>query len=204
MVPLGAVGDVRRSQRAADPQPLQHVSGGRHPGTPGREQLPAGHRPHATTGRQGVAPLHACEWTEMAYLELQAGHTAMYSSASPSSWCSSCWPRSTRAGRLPLGRDPGRSHVPLERGHRRLGGARVSFQFSGRGVKIRLGPLPTRSAPTNARWTSTSSPRSASSCWSGGKQECDADCGVRQAQRRGGTPRREAACRPANSACGRS
>ena len=45
----------------------------------------------------------ASEWTELTYLQLQAGNQAIFVFAPNGPWCSSswCWPPSTKAGRCP-------------------------------------------------------------------------------------------------------
>ena len=79
MVPLGAAGRRPRDQRAAGPDPLQHV-----PRRVDQRQRRAGRQLGRGDRRRWRSwPTTSCpqsmayEWTELAYLELQAGNTAM-------------------------------------------------------------------------------------------------------------------------------
>ena len=78
MVPLGSVADGPRDQRAAGADAVQHVSRrlDQRRATPG---ISSGQAIDVmrTAGPRRAAPVDGTEWTELAYLELQAGNTAI-------------------------------------------------------------------------------------------------------------------------------
>ena len=141
MVPLGSLASIQRSQRAAGADALQHVSGGgdQRQRQAGR-QLGRGDRRSMESMAEAELPTSmAFEWTEMAYLEL---HGRQHGDDHLRPGRGDGVPGAGGAVRklvAAAGRDPGRADVPAQRDHRRA---------------------------TWPRWTSTSSRRSASSCWS--------------------------------------
>ena len=79
MVPLGTAGRRPRGQRTADLTrynmfPASAINGYAGPGISSRQAIDM--MQHWPT--ENSLPGMICEWTEMAYLELQAGNTAMY------------------------------------------------------------------------------------------------------------------------------
>ena len=141
MVPLGTFTSVRAVSGPVmivryNMYPAAPINGNAGPG----RQLRRGHRPHGRTSpKRQLARGMQAEWTELALLQLQTGNTAML--RVPAGRGAGV-PRAGRAVRklvAAAGRDPGRADVPalLDRRRGRWRG-----------------------------WTSTSSRRSASSCWS--------------------------------------
>ena len=116
---------ARSSMCATTPRPghghaLQHVLRHRHhrQHLPGH-QLRPGHRPDARNRRRELPHSMAYDWTELTYLQLQAGNTAMFVFAL------AVHVRLPGAGRpvrklvAAAGRHPGRADVPALLGHRR-------------------------------------------------------------------------------------
>ena len=142
MVPLGTLADVRDSQRPGDDHALQHVPGGRRSTATPAPGVSSG---QAIDADGSSSPTRSCrrrcatEWTELALLQTpdrQHGHVRLRAGGGAGV------PGAGRAVRklvAAAGRDPGRADVPAVLDRRRGAGA---------------------------AWTSTSSRRSASSCWS--------------------------------------
>ena len=79
MVPLGTVVDVAQPQRPGDGDALQHVSRGA-----GQRQHRSGNqhrrgdRHDGSARRPGIAAPSRTEWTELTYMQIAAGNTALY------------------------------------------------------------------------------------------------------------------------------
>ena len=80
MVPLGTVLDVRDTSGPVSRDALQHVLGhGDQRQSGARHQLGPGHRADAKQSPHSVLPRSmAYDWTELTYMQLQAGNTAVY------------------------------------------------------------------------------------------------------------------------------
>ena len=199
MVPLGTLTDIRAGQRAADPHPLQHVpaaavTGSTGPGVSSRQAIDMMDR----LADRELPPSMVCEWTEMAYLEIQAGNTAM------AVFGLAVVDGVSRAGRpvrklvAAAGRHSRGADVPAQRGRRRDGGARrVRAPAKVSPLSRFPGPAPVRHQHLHPdRLRRPGGP---------GQQERDLDRRVRQA-RRARRARRGARrpWKPAASACGPS
>ena len=101
MVPLGALADVREINGPLvltryNMYPAASINGNARPG----RQLGQAIDVMSELAERELPKSMSFEWTELAYLELQAGNTAMIVFAlRRSSWSSWCWRRSSRAGR---------------------------------------------------------------------------------------------------------
>ncbi len=100
MVPIGAVADVREVNGPLvltryNMYPAASINGNARPGISSGQAIDV----MSQLAREELPKSMSYEWTELAYLELQAGNTAMIVFGSRSSWSSWSWRRSSRAGR---------------------------------------------------------------------------------------------------------